>query len=67
MCPWETQTNQASVGSCEQLQQIIEIIQLVKSIKVAYKYIPVVQILLSISIILLGGGVWEGGREVRGP
>lgn len=35
-------------GSCEQLQQIIQIIQLAKIIEVAYKCIPVVQIRLSI-------------------
>lgn len=66
MCPWETQTNQVSAGSYEQLQQIIEIIQLIKSIEVAYKCIPVVQILL-LALSFWEGGVWEGGREVRGP
>lgn len=53
-------------GGYEQLQQITQIIQLAKIIEVVYKCIPVVQILL-FSVMLLGGGVWEGGREVRGP
>lgn len=69
MCLWEVQTNRnrpGTGGESEQLQQITQFIQLAKIIEVFYKCIPVVQILL-FSIILLGGGVWEGGREVRGP
>lgn len=62
MYPWESQANSGGTGY-EQLQKII---QLAKIFEVVYKYIPVVQIFLSIKHCL-GGGVWEGGREVRGP